>query len=272
MKTLDSSMLKDFLECPRYFGFRHIVGLKPDTDDTRHADWGTLYHSALERMYNGQNVLGVVSWAEQEAEKYVVGNKTPDNMRAALHEYVTEFINEIRDHNFELEVGGYVKISDDVRLMFRCDMIKPGLVVDHKTSGTNNVDSYATFLSNSMQTYTYLHVLACMHGYSPLNKIEYRVARVLKTKTEIIRLVFSKTPNEMELWRRAVLNAVDNIQRCGHDLLQNSDRCSKYGRECPYIHICSRDLKQFANNPPPGFTIKFWNPFDHMKPAKEIQL
>ena len=76
-EVIDSSMLKDFINCPSYFYLRHILGLRrkfPAGMGEAKFDWGTCWHHVMKAWPANYPQSGALKALDKHYHAYL----TPD--------------------------------------------------------------------------------------------------------------------------------------------------------------------------------------------------
>jgi hypothetical protein len=310
-EIIDSSKLQTFMECPRLYFYKYILGWTSDAP--RHdLIFGEAFHAGLETLYThgfGKDSLELAkltmedlyseSFGEEAADIYYP--KSIGNAKEALELYVRTYSDEFRryeviqlpDGSPFVEVAGYVPIGDGLRLHFRIDTglrdLSTGLCfpLEHKTAsrgGAMWLDQWPL----SMQVGTYTHAFYCL--FPPEEVYGARVNGIifLKRGTEFMRCPCSKTPTQMEVWRStANITAAEIVENTS--ILQANVEylsalavlpvfplrpvsCTRWGT-CAFHDYCMSWANPLTRceEPPMGFHQEFWNPAAR-RHTKEIDL
>lgn len=300
-EILDSSKISEYMECPRKFFFRYVMGWSP-TKPSLHLEFGSAWHKAMEYLnINGRSSKNVISaWelaTEYLRENYpdygeVQKGKTCSNMFSALRHYVKVYSadNHIRLHT---EVAGTVPISDKRVLHFRTDYIyqaemdlkHPAIYsIDYKT-GSRLSPQWLNQWANSFQMNTYYHAMCAYYGYDKFKGMivdgTHFTGELEKETPDFskifVRVPIKKTEVQLKLWLYEANYWVDRIEDSMTTLKTASPHddalycfprvggsCTKYAG-CPYLNYC-----QLVPNPlknvdmiPEGMTIRRWDPSDY---------
>lgn len=154
--AMDSSRLKDFVDCPSQFYLRHILGLRPKIltpDYTGKFDWGTCWHFVLEAYHRDSDdpsqgdIEKALATLEETYPEYLTPdidkyNRSKERMIKQLFAYHEKF----QSANAEYEIlrheqfFDYYSEEDDLRWCGRIDSIRRKIrggtirVWDYKTS------------------------------------------------------------------------------------------------------------------------------------------
>ena len=137
LDTLDNSMMADFRKCPRYFQYRHIETLVPQSDFVKFkAEFGSAIHEALASWYTDHDPVKMDKafidyWAPFEGQDDQ-GIRTIAKGILVLEKYRDWYPTEpfeILDGPDGVEVGGAVDLGSFL-FTFKCD----GLIKDNDGS------------------------------------------------------------------------------------------------------------------------------------------
>lgn len=294
----DSSKIQDFLDCPRKYFYRHVLGWQKDEPD--HAlHFGTCVHSAFDALYSyGFNPtaleLAKVTFLDQYREQFgedtddIYFPKSPAMVNELLdYYYQKEEKNKDRYETLFTEIAGSVPILHDHRLHFRCDRLckdtQTGLyqVREYKTTGRNDRQWRDQWLL-STQIGTYTHVLYSLYEQGEVDGVLVEGLLFQKKGIDILQLPCRRTAEQMLSWLYSTTYWCDAInanlfvltEKCtdSDDVMAsfplNSQSCTKYFG-CEYHAYCTAwsNPLQHCEEPPIGFKVEYWNPMD--KPAKK---
>lgn len=171
---LDSSKLTTFMDCPRRYFYRYVLGWTFKGANI-HLEFGEGWHRAMEYIRLNGYTDKVAAEAADVLEEYFRRSfseatdldnapKNPGNARLALHEYV----NFYRDADAEVEtlfteISGVIPVDEDRVIYIRLDSVnyKPGMGIfffDYKT-GSRYTSAWVSQWQTSLQMNTYNHAL-----------------------------------------------------------------------------------------------------------------
>ena len=310
----DSSKLKDFLVCPRYYFFRHILGWVSERESKNiHLIFGESWHRAKEVLF----IKGIKMSSFDEAvtafldywipffgddeiteqlyfPKSIIGAK--DALRSYIKKYEKKDYLEIKKLNGTpmTEVFGTVpiKLEKPSRLVsFRLDAVcnhtlyNQTCFVDHKTASKDSA-AWRDYWQLSLQMSIYTHVLYMLEKnqssvYGGI--IDGTIFR--KSGIDHVRVPIKKTVSDMNTWLWEVNDLIDRIESETSRVVEtkeddlvmkafprNPESCSKYGRLCPFhdLSVSWSNPLRYAESPPSGFKVNFWNPDRDKQNAKFI--
>lgn len=302
---IDSSKLKDFKRCPRYFFYRHVLGWQEQNPNI-HLVFGSAWHEAMEHLllhgYDDNSVIAafdkfLVYFRKSfppETDGMFKG-KTVDNAFTVLSQYANypEYRRDLETHEVLFtEIAGSVAIDASRTLFFRQDSIlkdrKTGKIRsrEHKTGSRTWMWEEQWLLAGQIGTYN--HVLYCLYPREMVEGVEmngsFFLNRKSPAKSEDIfrRFLIRKNQGQMQVWLDAVRFYMWEIEReykilgdCKEEdqtltcfpLRDNS--CQDFGRMCEFHDFCLAwpNPLQKCFEPPMGFKVEFWDPT--VKPAKE---
>lgn len=296
-EIVDSSKLTCFMDCPRQYFFKYILGWRPEVP-SNHLIFGHAWHKAMEILlaggYDSRFVVLAYEAFEEEYRKTfgretddIYAPKTPERAALALEKYVATYWEDpLRDTVLQLEIGGTAPINEVDEIHFRMDSIirnnerQKIFSREHKTGGSTY--GWDKQWQLSMQVGTYTHVLYCLHAPEEVDGVEMNGTFFSKTKSitdkciSFLRIPAYRSLDMMNVW---LFTADYTIQRMkeemrllgeccagdSKDLLTafpiQPGTCSKY-LGCEYLDFCQfwRNPLLYAENPPPGFIIEHWDP------------
>lgn len=235
LQIIDSSKLSDYLQCPRYFFYRHVLGWRPQGaqfdlifGESMHAALEVLYRygfgaSRSEQQNNAVQALAYEAflsvyrkWYSEETDDSM-GNKNPYSAWDAIQSYCAHYTREfdryeVLEVNGEkcVEVSGFVPIdSSGSRLYFRQDAILVDkstgqkFTLEHKTAGRGGI-TWSAQWDLSLQVGCYTHAL-----YSLFPREEVWGCRVnglifLKNDVKFERVPCEKTYPQMQVWHSMI--------------------------------------------------------------------
>lgn len=304
----DSSKGKCYMECPRKYFYRYILGWELEGPNI-HKEFGSAMHKAMEIMMSAEDKVAAIPEAYLAFEEYyrqffgpeddeVYAPKSPLKALELLSTYATRYADDqYKVVSFGdtplLEISGAAPLDDQGRAIhFRIDAaVTDGRFIhlfDHKT-GSRYSTMWENGFRNDYQIKTYLHALYCLVGTQLAGAIIQGLFPYKKQPCDIYRVPIRVTPIFLEQWRRNAMRIYDEILADYQHLSETgvddpileafpmrTVSCTKYGT-CAYFDLCiawQNPLPQ-ADLPPVGFQQKFWDPrvedrtTRHMDIAKE---
>lgn len=290
-EIVDSSKLTEFMDCPRKYFYRHVLGWK-STAPNNHLIFGQAWHNAMEHLlltsYDQVDEALMMFLAEYrqtfgpETDELFVP-KTPSKADEAIKVYAQQFRSDLSDFKvLYTEIAGSVMINEHDVMHFRMDTILEDKdtgkkwSLDHKTGqrkGRTWTDKW--LLSTAAGLYT--HVLYCLYPREQVKGVKYRGTFFYKSKgPEFEEVPCWLTLPQMQNWLWTT-NYWFNMLRSNYELLSqcndeeevmmcfpmNTESCTKYFG-CAYHDFCTawqNPLKK-CEHPPMGFEVGFWNPKD----------
>jgi len=282
LDTLDNSMMADFRKCPRYFQYRHIETLVPQSDYVKFkAEFGSAIHEALASWYTDHDPVKMDKafidyWSPFEGQDDQ-GIRTIAKGLLVLEKYRDWYPTEpfeILDGPDGVEVGGAVDLGSFL-FTFKCDgLIKDNdgsyWILEHKTS------AHRGFLipNPNVQLTGYIQAVSILKGVpikgALLNIIYFRKGRKGEPQPDTIELKREQTTRtDMDLaewyedakaWAKAVGQACEQeyFPKC-------TESCTAYGG-CQYIEICKcGDLDVQETVKKALFKKEKWEPYPGAK-------
>ena len=257
--SMDYSTMSDFLKCPLRGYYRHILNITPRRIHPA-LSFGQAFHDAMAVWYKeGDQEKAKLSFAktwsdylkeaDQEKEDLLMGTSPDDSKRnlenglSILDGYFSTYPVE----NWEIlsnempfkvllgEVEGVpYYLTGKMDLYVQWGKFK--YVVDHKTTsmlGRNYFDNF----NPSLQLDGYVY--ACREIFGECDGAIINAALVAKTKQTFERDTFSKTSEDLELYKREALHIMwwINQMKSADRYFMNTDACTLYGA-CPFLELC----------------------------------
>jgi hypothetical protein len=296
--VLDSSKIEDYIKCPRYFFYHHILGWRKE-EESKDLIFGEAWHLAQEMLlkkgYN-QDAINEGYLLAEACYREAFPNPETDIQRipkvpAAIFAALPKYIEQYKDDDEEVlhtEITGSVPIASNKILRFKMDSVlfdknKGHLSRDHKT-GSQNSSTWREGFKMKFQFGTYQHVLHCL--YKDVWGIEVNGAVFTKTKgVEYVRIPVRRTVEMMEVWLHLANYYYDRIQSDVNMIRQSLEEdkvmpcfimsttnCAIYSG-CAFMDFCQswpNPLNQDLTNPPEGFRVEFWNPIELEEKSKNV--
>ncbi len=288
VKVVDSSKINDFLDCPRMFFFRHILGWETDRVNN-HLVFGSAWHEAMEHLLlNGYDDDSMMQAYDKFLTYYraelpsetdeLFEPKTPANALKALAQYCANYQSD-RFETLYTEIGGRISIDGERSLAFKMDSIcrdENGRIfsLEHKTKKNSFSRVWIDDWALSVQIGTYSHVLHCL--YEDVKGIVINGTGFLKTRIDFMRIPVHRTPGHLQSWLFHINHYMDTIEREWEILAdstvddpvmrafpQNPRSCTKYFG-CAFFDFCNAWTNPLARceSVPPGMVIRHWNPLE----------
>lgn len=291
----DASKIQAFMDCPRKFFFRYILGWE-STEPNIHLVFGSAWHEAIEHLlnhgYDHDNVLfAYEKFLKTYKEKYpshyeVHAAKTPENALQALTEYARQWKNQDDFKVLHTEVAGTVPVGDNTICYWKTDAIiqdKDGFwTLEHKTTG-RKTGSWLTMWPLKVQIGMYTHVLNIMFDRKDVRGVKINGAVLRSSSNEFIRIPVRLSNNQMLQWLWETKHWLSQIEwnfmelsKCKDSdpvmtaFPRNGESCSKFG--CPHPELCNlmTNPLQRQEEPPHGYHTTWWNPAEREKEVKKV--
>jgi hypothetical protein len=303
-EIVDPSKLTTFMECPRRYFYRYIMGWKSDYP-SNDLVFGSAWHLAVEHLlrqgYNSDSLMEAKylfltyyrnHFTEDSDELYVP--KSPQDAFEALDLYFERFKDDHQRYSVEhTEVGGVVLINDQDLMHFKMDVIFRDLmtglyiVCDHKTSKRKQ-RNWATSWNLSPQLLTYLHAIYCLYSPEEVDRAQVRGSFFYKAQPHSFEEAFiHKEAGQMQAWledteywygalRHSMLELeecsdTDTIMQC---FPRNGTACNQWGG-CIYADVCDawpNPLAKVGKFIPSGFNVEFWDPRENPTIRERVDL
>ena len=288
---LDSTKIKDYISCPRYYLLRHIFNWALETPPLP-LGFGIAWHKAKEVVLDprSRSPRDVARALDMFLESYrgfypdqdYDQNRFPRSPEGAL-EGLLSYVREYKDDSFKVvycEEVGLIPLASNLDIVFRADAIiedEKGRrwIVDSKTTGSSN-PAYREVFNLSIQFDIYL---IGVQQISPVEGLIVDVSEFRKKKDEVeagherlyvLRSVkdLEETILELDLICGRIMEDTD-LQITGHSCaFPKSFSCIRFNRLCEYFDVCSSAVswKELdPESPPPGFVVREWDPLEREK-------
>jgi hypothetical protein len=240
-KIVDSSKIKDFIMCERYYFFKHVLGWQPDAPNN-HLSFGSAWHEAMEHLLlNDYSPASIMAAYQLLLKRYredflpdtdeLFTPKTPDNALIVLIEYCKRYLTDkFKVHH--TEIGGKVALDETRSIYFKMDSICEGpdgkiFSLEHKTGSSDYMWEHQWPLA--IQPGTYSHVLYCLYPFERVDGIYMNAAFFKKAKKgwaelqagkplsvlppfDFLRLQVKKSPAQMNAWHQNLLHHVHMLE------------------------------------------------------------
>jgi hypothetical protein len=289
---IDSSKMNTYLDCPRQFFYRYILGWSED--NAKHdLIFGEAWHRAMETLllygHSKEAIdLAFIKFLEYYREHFdemsddLYTPKAPYNAYEALKVYSKHW--ERADKEFTVlhtEISGQVAVTKNRTITFRMDALcqhndsKKYFFLEHKTTkrmGRQWTDQWAL----AIQVGTYNYALSTMFGPDFTNGGFINGMGFTKAKLEPIRLHVKRSYAALNAWHYTMFAWMERLEddmrqfdiaSDGDQILEcfpmNPGACTKY-YGCPYHDFCTSwaNPLQKCEAPPYGFKEEHWNPMD----------
>lgn len=295
-KVLDSTKIKDYKICPRYFMFRNVLGWRPEASfGDIHLHFGDAFHKGMEvLMREGLSSDTARKAFEAFRERYLsvfpqyqefAHVKNPDTALKAYAEYVSQYGMTDNFENIYTEVAGSVHISDSRLLYFKLDSINrsagfptvpDGMIFsfEHKTGGARPGyyrNAWHDGWLNDFQMGAYTYVMHCLYNPDEVYGVIVNGAFFYnKGDVDLERSVARRTGEQMERWLfeandwfQIIEAEYERLAECSpSDTVMeafpgNDKSCTGlYGKACPYLGYCAANANPLKNPEPPPGMIR----------------
>ena len=283
MEVLDSSRLKDFVDCPSKFYLRHILGLKPavlDTQSESKFSWGTCWHKVLEVYFaEGRDKVAALKALDEEYPSYITADqdkfkRTKDRMIEAFFKYLDKWEENLNNLEVLRNEQFFDQYSEDdgLRWCGRIDSIRrrktTGAIVvwDYKTSSAMG-PLYFDQHEIGFQFPGYVWAANQMMG-GEVNEITVDVLYMITRSMDLRQKTFRYDSSRIKEWVTNVKMWIDQIYRLQDAHLYNPNlwaknwnECTRYGR-CTYFDVHSITPRGSArlNILTSGYKEERWEP------------
>jgi len=260
-EVIDSSMLKDFIDCPAYFYLRHILGLRkkfPAGQGEAKFDWGTCWHEVMRAWTKNYDLTeGLIALDEYYPEYIVPGNdkhkRSKTRMIEAFFGYTEKFgksdqadfeilrheqFFDVYDEEVDLRWCGRI---DDIRRRRRNSKI---IVWDYKTSSSMG-PTYFDMHELGFQFPGYVWSADHMFAGEEVLEIKIDVMYMITASHDYFRRTYRYPKPRTDEWVRNVKWWLERLWKLIDDHLDdpsqwglNWNQCTNYGK-CDFFPVHS---------------------------------
>lgn len=253
-EVIDSSMLKDFIDCESMFYLRHILGLKKryraKSDDAKF-DWGTCWHGAQEEAWKHHDpVKGLeyinINFPDSVDPTSDRAKRSKERMLKQFLEYVEKFWEELAEDYELLRTEQFFDVFNeelDLRWAGRIDKIrqrrrnKKIVIWDYKTA---SVMGGAYFHQHEFGFQFPGYVWAGNQVFTePIEEVCLDVMYTLTASHQFFRRTFRYTPHQLQEWVDNVKMILDRMNEKMDLYLDQPDKWIKNWNNCTKYGLCS---------------------------------
>ena len=234
----DPSSISCFLECPRKFYYRYVIGLEK-REKPASLVFGEAVHLALAEYYRGRSMVEAIRVASPLLNEVEEERRGKEAFKVIMEAYAEQYPREKEVFEVEaVEVEGAIEVGE-VLLCFRLDMyarFQNGVVVvDHKTTSSMGMHFFRRFRPN-FQIDAYAFALKEMVGRCDgvlINGI------YVGKSPKFGRELSSRTPREHAVFKETLGCVVEEMRRCweARKWRMNTTACNTYAG-CPFRDLC----------------------------------
>jgi hypothetical protein len=264
--AIDSSMLKDFVDCPSMFYLRHVLGLRRrirSAGDVAKFDWGTCWHGAQEEYWKTRIAgaddhearLVALPWINLNFPKGIRPDtdkhkRSKERMFKIFLEYLDTYVAQIDMEYETIRTEQFFDIFNEefgLRWCGRLDKIRVKIrggrvtVWDYKTTSAMS-DSYFEGHEHGFQLPGYVwgasHLLT-----EPVQEVKLDVVYTLTASHKFFQRTFRYSPHRLSEWVSNVKRIADQIEELlakhlyePEAWVKNWNECTRYGR-CTFSDV-----------------------------------
>lgn len=286
-EVIDSSMLKDFINCPSYFYLRHILGLRkkfpPGTGEAKF-DWGTCWHHVMRAYtHHGYSQKHGLEALEKHYPAYITPTtdakkRSKDRMIVAFFEYV-ELYREADIKDFAiLRQEQFFDVYDEDQDLRWCgridDLLRRNrnsriLVRDYKTSsamGPNYFNQHELGFQFPGYVWAGDHMFAGEEVMEIMVDVMYMVTASHKFFRKTFRYPaprINEWVHQVKLWLVPLWNLIDNHLEDPSKWGLNWNHCTNYGL-CDFfqVHSLTPQGSSRINVLREDYVVDYWDPRD----------
>lgn len=256
-QVIDSSMLRDYVNCPSMFYLAHVLGLRiksPDRERQATLDWGTVWHRIMEvwakTFDKGEALKAIDPWPSTVMPETDKNGRSKARMLRQFFDYVERFGDADQAEYEFLRAEQFFDVNDTeagLRWCGRIDGIrrlrrnKRIVIWDYKTSskmGDNYFDQHEYSFQLPGYVWVSQHIMT-----DPVEELKLDVMYTLKASHQFFRRTMHYPPARLREWRNNVMRwmellmyDLDNHLYAPEAWRKNWDECTRYGR-CAYANI-----------------------------------
>lgn len=258
-EAIDSSMLKDFMDCPSMFYLRHVLGLRRkrrSVADIAKFDWGTCWHGLQECYWNAR--------IAEKPEPHIIalewlGKNFPEGIRPdtdrhkrgkermikMFFEYWETKVPLLDDEYETLRTEQFFDVFDEefgIRWAGRIDKVRrrrrngKKVIWDYKTTSAMS-DTYFQGHEHGFQLPGYVWAASKMDT-EPLDEVVLDVLYSLAASHQFFIRPFRYTPQRLAEWRSNVGRILETMHYLLAHELENPDAWVKNWNECNRYGLC----------------------------------
>jgi hypothetical protein len=302
--VIDSSKIQNYLDCPRMYFYRYILGWKSALRSHNDLEFGRAWHKGMAYLaehnheYSNDNILAAYNEFLQDYRKDFSEDEDAlfqkKNASRALSAYVS-YADKWPDDSkvFEtiyVEIAGSVSVHPELPpIYFRIDTLAKlrnngKIIILERKTGTNPGQSWSNQWLLKTQVGTYLHVAHCLFPEDEIfGALIDGTFFGTKTKFNHERVEIKRDRESMQVWSWNTIQAIQSIieeTQCLEEPLyykspvmecfpMNTESCSKYWG-CTYHNFCTSwaNPLQRCDQPELGLKQEFWDPREEVLEAK----
>lgn len=294
-REVDNFALQCFKNCPQSYYWRVVRGLVKPGEKQIAAEFGLAIHAALEIYYSGGMTP---ESARKGIEKFTELFSKVEDLESRKHtvakgvEILEKYFAHYANEPFEViatEIGGAFELGDWIYktrldLVVRWKETGGVYVYDHKTSSSIHrlvvkPNAQLTgYIANLYEMYENVvgATLNIIGVYETEEVMDKSLPKVVNEKTgkpiyqKKKRQVFTRptttrTPKEIEDWKRETLYLLDIIEDCKKRNLwvKNTNHCSAYHSRCWYVDLCNAVSPAIVDRMVESgiYQVDFWQPY-----------
>ena len=284
-EVLDSSILKDFINCPAYCYLRHILGLRkkfpPGTGEAKF-DWGTCWHTIMEEYTANDYDQGAgLAALEANYPEYITPltdkkKRSKERMAKAFFDYVEKF-KESDIKSFEIirqeQYFDIENLDEDLRWCGRIDDIRRRtgsgriIVNDYKTSSAMGANYFSQH-ERGFQFPGYVWAANQMFTGEEVTKIMIDVMYMITASHDFFRRTFpydkyriAEWVHNVKLWSGRFWHLCDTALNEPEKWGLNWNHCTNYGI-CDFfpIHNLTPKGASRASVIMDAYEVEYWDP------------
>jgi len=283
-EVIDSSMLKDFINCPSYFYLRHILGLRRKFlrgEGEAKFDWGTCWHHVMKAWTTNYDLTEALLELDEKYPEYITPftdkkKRSKERMIHALFGYVDKFgKSDQRDYEILRSEQFFDVYDEDVDLRWcgRIDDIrrrrgnKNIVVWDYKTSSSMG-STYFDMHELGFQFPGYVWAGDHMFAGETVLEIKVDVMYMITASHEYFRRTFRYPPPRTDEWVRNVKWWLERLWILIDSALTDPSKwglnwnyCTNYGK-CDFfpVHSATPQGRSRLAILQDSYVVDYWDP------------
>lgn len=258
-EVIDSSMLRDFMDCPSMFYLRHVLGLRKKfgkSDEAKFA-WGTAWHGLQEAYWKAllaespEPAIEALSWLNENfpssiSEETDRHGRSKARMIKIFFQYLEEKIPEINEIYETIRLEQFFDVFEEelgLRWAGRIDGLRKKrsngkrVVWDYKTSSKMGPGYFET-LEHGFQFKGYVWAFNKI-STEACDEIVADVLYTVKNSHAFFRRTIRYTPVELGEWERNTKQILHRMHYLLDNHLFDPEAWDKNYQECNRYGFCS---------------------------------
>ena len=251
-EVMDSSALKDFVDCPSLFYLRHILGLKlksRDPQDDAKFDYGTVWHRVMEAWCNTGDLTEALKqldpWPRSIMAETDRHGRSKQRMAQQFFEYAERFKEQDDLDYIDLRAEQYFDVYDEELDLRWCGIIdrvrqrrrnKKIVIWDYKTTSAMGANFFEMHeFGFQLPGYVWASQFFLT---DPAEEVMMDVLYTLKGSHQFFRRTFRYDRAKLGEWKNNIKLTLDELNRLLDNHLHNPEAWRKNWNQCTRYGLC----------------------------------